>query len=43
MGAIRKNTRYCQFTESQAGDGKARGRRIELRRFAKVGEMWRLW
>ena len=23
MGAIRKNTRYCQFTKSQAGDGEA--------------------
>ena len=23
MGVIGKNTRYCQFTESQAGDGKA--------------------
>jgi len=22
MDAIRKNTRYCQFTESQAGDGE---------------------
>ena len=23
MGAIRKNNRHCQFTESQAGDGEA--------------------
>ncbi|MHC1604149.1 MAG: hypothetical protein ACXQTK_05590, partial [Candidatus Syntropharchaeales archaeon] len=48
MGVIRKNTRYCQFTESRAGNGKAGDityvvrelqKREELKRFAKLVEI----